>query len=355
MNIDKLRKVIDEVDAKILDLLNQRAKTAVAIGKEKQKKQLKTYDKLREDKLIEKLISRNEGPLSKKTIVTIYREILSACRSLQFSVKVAYLGPKASNTYIAARKRFGASVDFVPVNTIFDVFREVEKDKAHFGIVPVENSTEGIISYTLDMFFNSELKISGEVSLPITHNLLAKGSKKGIKRVYSHPQALAQCRTWISNNLSTVQFIETSSTAEAAKMASQSKQNGAIANELAAEVYNLNILEQHIEDSETNLTRFLVISKDISEKCKHMKTSVMFFVKDEPGSLYNTLEIFKKHNINLTKVESRPSKQKAWEYIFFIDFKGYCKDKEAEFALKELGEKCISLKVLGSYPVDTSM
>ena len=355
MNIDKLRKKIDEVDEKILDLLNQRAKAAVAIGKEKQKKRLKTHDKLREDKILKKLVLENKGPLSKKMIIAVYREILSVCRGLQSSIKVAYLGPKASNAYLAARKRFGASVGFIPVNTIFDVFREVEKDKAQFGLVPVENSTEGIISYTLDMFFNSELKISGEVSLPITHNLLAKGSKKEIKRVYSHPQALAQCRTWISNNLDSVQFIETSSTAEAAKLASQSKQNGAIANELAAEIYNLNVLEQRIEDSETNLTRFLVISKNISEKCEQMKTSIMFFVKDEPGSLYNMLEIFKRHNINLTKIESRPSKQKAWEYIFFIDFKGYWKDKKIEFALKDLGKKCISLKVLGSYPVDTTV
>ena len=355
MNIEKLRKIIDEVDERILNLLNQRAKTAVAIGKEKQKKRLKTHDRLREEKILKELVLRNKGHLTKQMIVTIYREILSACRSLQSSIKVAYLGPKASNTYLAARKRFGSFVDFVPVSTILDVFREVEKDKVHFGLVPVENSTEGMVSYTLDMFFSSELKISGEVSLPITHNLLAKGSKKEIKRVYSNPHALAQCKTWIKNNLSSVQFIEVSSTAEAAKLASQSKQNGAIANELAAEVYNLNILEQHIEDSETNLTRFLVISKDFSEKCKHMKTSIMFFVKDESGSLYNMLEIFKRHNINLTKIESRPSKQKAWEYIFFIDFKGYWRDKEVELALKELGEKCISLKVLGSYPVDTSM
>ena len=355
MNIEKLRKKIDEVDEKILDLLNQRAKTAVAIGKEKQKKRLKTHDRLREEKILKELVLENKGPLSKKMIIAVYHEILSVCRGLQSSIKVAYLGPKASNAYLAARNRFGASVGFIPVNTIFDVFREVEKDKAQFGLVPVENSTEGIISYTLDMFFNSELKISGEVSLPITHNLLAKGSKKEIKRVYSHPQALAQCRTWISNNLDSVQFIETSSTAEAAKLASQSKQNGAIANELAAEIYNLNVLEQRIEDSETNLTRFLVISKNISEKCEQMKTSIMFFVKDEPGSLYNMLEIFKRHNINLTKIESRPSKQKAWEYIFFIDFKGYWKDKKIEVALKELGKKCISLKVLGSYPVDTAV
>ncbi|MFH1904803.1 MAG: prephenate dehydratase [bacterium] len=355
MGINKLRKMIDEADEGILNLLNQRAKTAVAIGKEKQKKRLKTHDKLREEKILEKLVLRNEGPLSKKMIIAVYREILSVCRSLQSSIKVAYLGPKASNAYLAARKRFGASVDFVPVSTIFDVFREVEKDKVHFGLVPVENSTEGMVSYTLDMFFSSELKISGEVSLPITHNLLAKGSKKEIKRVYSHPQALAQCRTWVKNNLSSVQFIEISSTAEAAKLASQSKQNGAIANELAAEVYDLNILEQHIEDLETNLTRFLVISKDLSEKCKHMKTSIMFFVKDEPGSLYNILEIFKRRNINLTKIESRPSKQKAWEYIFFIDCEGYWKDKEIELALKELEKKCISLKVLGSYPVDTTV
>ena len=355
MNIDKLRKTIDEVDEEILSLLNQRAKTAVAIGKEKQKKRLKTHDRIREEKILKELVLGNKGPLSKKMIIAVYREILSVCRGLQSSIKVAYLGPKASNAYLAARNRFGASVGFIPVNTIFDVFREVEKDKAQFGLVPVENSTEGIISYTLDMFFNSELKISGEVSLPITHNLLAKGSKKEIKRVYSHPQALAQCRTWISNNLDSVQFIETASTAEAAKLASQSKQNGAIANELAAEIYNLNVLEQRIEDSETNLTRFLVISKNISEKCEQMKTSIMFFVKDEPGSLYNMLEIFKRHNINLTKIESRPSKQKAWEYIFFIDFKGYWKDKKMEVALKELEKKCISLKVLGSYPVDTAV
>ncbi|MCK5595780.1 prephenate dehydratase, partial [bacterium] len=333
MDIDKLRKIIDEVDVKILDLLNQRAETAMAIGKEKQKRRLKTHDKLREEKVIKELVLTNKGPLLKKMIATIYHEILSACRSLQSSVKVAYFGPKASNTYLAARKRFGSFVDFVPVSTISDVFREVEKDKADFGLVPVENSTEGMVSYTLDMFFNSKLKISGEISLPITHNLLAKGSKEEIKRVYSNPQALAQCRTWISNNLSSVQFIEISSTAEAAKMASKSKQNGAIANELAAEVYNLNVLEQHIEDLETNLTRFLVISKDFSEKCENMKTSIMVFVKDEPGSLYNMLEIFKRRNINLTKIESRPSKQKAWEYIFFIDFKGYWKDKDAELAL----------------------
>jgi chorismate mutase/prephenate dehydratase len=239
----------------------------------------------------------------------------------------------------------------VPESTIKEVFEAVFRDKTHYGVVPIENSTEGVVNYTLDMFVDSELNIAFEIMLPISHNLLSRtGKKSDIKKIYSHPQARAQCRGWLDSNFSGMQVIEEPSTASAAKRVSKDTSAAAVASELAAAVYDLKFVYRGIEDHKSNFTRFLVISKDKSKRTGRDKTSIMFSVKDKPGALYLILRPFAKHKLNLTKIESRPSKRKAWEYVFFVDMEGHIDDKNVKKAINEVKKECLFFKVLGSYP-----
>jgi len=318
--LKRLRKEIDEIDNKIVELLDKRAEIAINIAHIKRNEKAKFYSPEREREILERLTSLSKGSFPNDTLKVIYREILSASLSLEEPLKVACLGPLATFTHLAALRHFGSSASFLPVESIKSVFDAVDSGKSEFGVVPIENSNEGVLSYTLDMFMDYDLSVAAEVMLEITHNLLSKsGNKTKIKKVYSFSPATVQCRRWLELNLSGIPIIEATSTAKAAELASQDDEAAAIASELAAKVYDLHFVEKNIGDSKHNFTRFLVISKEYTQKTGRDKTSIMFSIKDRPGALHDILSPFKKSKINLTKIESRPSKRKAWEYIFFVD------------------------------------
>lgn len=349
--LEKLRRNIDKLDDEILELLTKRAENVLKIGNIKRDKKAKFYSPERERQILERLTANNKGLFPNNALKAVYREIISASLSLEEPLKVAYFGPIATFTHLAALRHFGSSADFIPMESIKGVFDAVDSGKAEFGVVPIENSTEGVISYTLDMFMDFELKIAAEIMLEVSQNLLSKsGDKNKIKKIYSHPPATTQCRRWLEINLPAVPVIEVSSTAKAAELASKEENAAAIASELAAKVYDLNFVESGIEDSKHNVTRFLVISGEPYKKTGKDKTSIMFSIKDRPGALYDILSPFKKAKINLTKIESRPSRRKAWEYIFFVDMEGHLEDKKVKKAIESLKAGCLYLKILGSYP-----
>jgi chorismate mutase/prephenate dehydratase len=349
--LERLRKEIDDIDNEILRLLNKRAETVIEIAHIKRNERAKFYSPEREREILERLTSINKGPFPNDTLKVIYREILSASLSLEEPLNVACLGPLATYTHLAALRHFGSSASFLPVESIKAVFDTVDSGKTEFGVVPIENSNEGVISSTLDLFMDYDLKVSAEVMLEISHNLLSKsGDKSKIKKVYSNPQATAQCRRWIETNLIGIPILESTSTAKAAEIASQDDEAAAIASEVAAKVYDLHFVEKNIGDSKHNYTRFLVISKEYPSKTGEDKTSIMFSIKDRPGALHDILVPFKKAKINLTKIESRPSKRKAWEYIFFVDMEGHVDDKRVRKAIDSIRDSCLYVKILGSYP-----
>ncbi|NPB07703.1 MAG: prephenate dehydratase [Aquificae bacterium] len=353
--LEELRREIDHIDEEILRLLNERAKLAKKIGEIKKEKGLPVHVPERERAIFEKLLKLNQerygGVFPSEALVHIYREIISACLSLEKRLKIAYLGPKATFTHQAALEYFGLSAQFVACSTIKDVFLEVENRRADYGVVPVENTIEGVVNYTLDMFLESDVKISGEVVLPITlHLLSASGSLESIERVYSHKMAIAQARSWLERNLPHAQIIEVESTAKACEIVLEDERAGAIASEVASYTYHLNILARNIQDSGDNYTRFLVIARKDLRPTGKDKTSILFGVKDEPGALYRALEVFYRYGINLTKIESRPSRRKAWDYVFFVDLEGHREEDRVRRALGELREKTQFLKILGSYP-----
>jgi len=349
--LDKLRESIDKIDDKIVELLNKRSGYVLKIGNIKRVQKATFYKPDRERQILERLIKNNGGPFPNDALKAIYREILSASLALEEPLKISCLGPLATFTHLAALRHFGSSASFVPVDSIKEVFDNVETGKAEYGVVPIENSNEGVISYTLDMFMDCDLKVTAEVILEISHNLLSRQEDRSkIRRIYSHPQALAQCRGWLESNMPGIITKESTSTAKAAELAARDKDSAAIASELAARMYDLPIIERNIEDSRHNVTRFLVISKDFPPKTGNDKTSIMFSIKDRPGSLYEILLPFKRAKINLTKIESRPSKRKAWEYIFFVDMEGHIDDRKVKKAIDSLKEDTLYLKILGSYP-----
>lgn len=350
MEINKLREEINKIDDKILNLLNKRAKVAITIGRNKEKRGISVYMPHRERDVVNSLIKKNPGPLSSEVLKNIYREIISASLNIQKKLTIAYLGPEATYTHEAATKKFGLSSDYIPLINMKEIFSAVEKDIADFGVVPVENSTEGVITHTLDMFIESDVKICDEILLPISHYLLSMSKKRAIKKVYSKDQALAQCSMWLQKNLPRVPLKEVYSTAQAVKLAAKEKFSAAIASQLASRLYNLPIVAKNIEDFSVNVTRFLVIGKEPGKPTGNDKVSLIFSLKDRVGALYSSLEPFYKHKINLTKIESRPSKIKLWEYYFFVDLEGHCEEKRVKKAIEELKPLCTFLKVLGSYP-----
>lgn len=350
-SVDGLRKKIDQFDEKILELLNQRASLAQKIGHAKSLGNEEIYVPAREKAILQRISSLNQGPLSEQAVRFIYREVLSASRSLEASIRVAYLGPEATFTHMAARERFGLSSTFLPVASIGDVFQEVSQERADFGVVPIENSTEGVVTHTLDMLVEADVKISAEVSLEIHQCLLSRsGQTDQIQRIVSHPQALAQCRRWLLGHFPHLPTNEVTSTAQAAQMAAEDPSLAAVASSLASEIYCLRVVEGNIEDQAKNVTRFFVIGNHPSRPSGDDKTSVVFSVKDEVGILHRMLEPFAKNKVNLTKIESRPLKNKTWEYLFFLDFNGHREEPKIRKALNQLEERCIFVKVLGSYP-----
>ncbi len=351
MDISELRDEIDYIDKQILELLNKRALTAKEIGMLKQRSAKHTYIPEREMQVLNKLTEANRGPLPNQSIRSIYREIISASRALEQPFTIAYWGPSATNTHMASIRKFGSACTFIPEDTIPDVFTEVEKERADYGVVPVENSTEGVINHTLDTFLTSKLKICSEIYLPITHNLLSLADDLSeIKRVYSIPTAAAQCRNWLRAHLPDVELIDVSTTAKGAQLCSADKTSAAIAASLAAEVYGLKLLEEHIEDNPQNRTRFLVVGSSEPAPSGKDKTSIMFSVQHKAGSLFRAMSVFDKYDINLTMIESRPTKLTPWEYVFFIDCQGHIKDQPMQKALNALHEYTLFITVLGSYP-----
>ncbi len=355
MSVDQERKKVDLLDKKILQLLNKRARASREIGKLKLRAgEEGIYAPHREKAILDRLKSLNKGPLTADAIEAIYREIMSFSISLEKKVKIAYLGPPVTYTHQAAQKKFGSSVEYAPCGSISDVFSDVERARADYGVVPVENSTEGAVNHTLDMFLESPLKIYAEVFLPIHHHLLSIGNPlKNIEQVYSNPQVFGQCRLWLESNMRGVRLIDTTSTAEAAQIvANNTNREGiaCIASHIAASVYGLKVLASSIEDNPNNTTRFLVISGSEAKPTRTDKTSVVFAIKDKVGALHDMLVPFKKTRINLTKIESRPSKKKAWNYFFFVDFEGHYAEPRVKKTLAALEKHCTFLKILGSYP-----
>jgi chorismate mutase/prephenate dehydratase len=263
---------------------------------------------------------------------------------------IAYLGPEATFTHQAAIQRFGSSLNYAPQKTIADVFTEVSKQRADYGVVPVENSTEGVVTHTLDMFVDSDLKVVAQIVMPIQHCLLSRSRRNAIRKLYIHPQTLAQCRVWLHRNFPQAEVIETSSNARSAELAARDKQSGAIAGTLAAQKYQLPVIESDIQDSSANATRFLVLGRKCPPPSGRDRTSIMFSIADKVGALHNALAPFRRYKLNMTKIESRPSKRKAWEYFFFVDCDGHREDRKVAKALELLGQHCSFAKVLGSYP-----
>ncbi len=351
MNLTRLRKKVDRLDERILNLLNERAKLILAIGKAKSKRRASVYSPDREKEVYHTLTSKNKGPLSNASLKAIYREIMSGSLSLEKPLKITYLGPQFTFTHRAALKKFGSSVEYVACNNITDIFVEVERNRADYGVVPIENSIEGAVNHTLDMLVDSSLKICSEIYLTISHNLLSRATDlKKIKRIYSIPQVFGQCRLWLESNMPQVELKEVSSTAKGAEIASKESGAAAIGSIMAAREYGLNVLAKSIEDVSHNTTRFLVVGRTMPKATKGDKTSLMISVKDKVGALHDMLTPFKKNRINLTKIESRPSKKRPWEYYFFVDLEGHYEDKKVKHALADLKKECSYLKILGSYP-----
>ncbi|MBI4697647.1 MAG: prephenate dehydratase [Nitrospirae bacterium] len=349
--LKKYRDEIDKIDEGIVDLLNRRTDIVLKIKKTKEKKNIKRHSPEREREILERIKKLNTGPFPAEALKIIYREILSASLSLEQPVKIAYLGPSATFTHLAAMRMFGSSAEYLPVTTIKAVFEAVSSGDAQYGVVPVENSTEGVVNYTLDMFVDSDLKIASEMMLEISHNLLSKtGRISDIRKIYSFAPATAQCRNWIEQHLPGIPILQEQSTAAAARRASKDPSCAAVASELAASMYKLKFVKRGIENYKSNFTRFLVIANDHPPRTGKDKTSIMFSIKDKAGALYSILNPFSKYAINLTKIESRPSKRKAWEYIFFVDVAGHIQDKNVNRAVNEVKKQCLYLKVLGSYP-----
>lgn len=351
MNLQKLRKEIDGIDKRIISLLNARARITSCIAKLKLEAGKSVYSPDREREVLKRITLLSKGPLSPPALEAIYREIMSASLSSAKPLRIAYLGPEASFSNLAAIKRFGSQVDHLACDSISEVFLEVERGNADYGVVPIENSIEGAISYTLDMFIDSDLRICNQIILDVSHNLLANCPENKIKKVYSNPSVLGQCRLWLEKNLPLAERIEVSSTTRAAQIASKEKNSACIASLLAAKLYKLEVVASDIEDSPHNITRFLVIGNTDVPATSNDRTSIMFSIKDKVGALHDMLLPFKKHRINLTKIESRPSKKKAWDYYFYVDLEGHAASSHVKKALGELEGKCKFLKILGSYPV----
>jgi chorismate mutase/prephenate dehydratase len=355
LSLSQARERIDGIDRNIQQLIAERAGWAHQVGKAKGplKAAVEYYRPEREAQVLRMAVDRNEGPLSDEMLVRLFREIMSACLAQQEPLKVGYLGPEGTFSEQAVRKNFGHSAHGLPLANIEEVFQEVENGNADFGVVPVENSGQGTIQITLDMFLTSNLKICGEVELRVRQFLLSRtGRIEDIERVYSHPQSFAQCKAWLRGNLPKAEKIAVSSNAEAARRARNSDDAAAVAGESAGHVYGLRkVITSPIEDRDDNTTRFLVLGRQIFPPSGHDRTSVLVFIKDQPGALFNVLSPFARHGISMNRIESRPSHQSKWEYAFFIDLAGHVEDEAMKKALAELHKHAAQIKILGSYPV----
>jgi chorismate mutase/prephenate dehydratase len=353
---DKLQAIrarIDELDEQIQTLISERARCAEEVARQKNivGDNSGYYRPEREAEILRTVIARNDGPLADEDIARLFREIMSACLALQHPMSVAYLGPEGTYTQAAVYKQFGHSVDCRPLAAIDEIFREVEAGAVHYGVVPVENSSEGVVSHTLDMFLNSPLKICSEVEMRIHHSLLAASADIGaIREIHAHQQALAQCREWLDANLPGIPRVPVSSNAEAARLAMTQQGVAAIAGEAAAGIYQLQVVAGNIEDEPDNTTRFLVIGRQMPAPSGRDKTSLLLSTPNKPGALQSLLAPLAQSGISMTRIESRPSRRGAWDYVFFIDIEGHVADAPVAAVLQTLEQQAAMLKVLGSYP-----
>jgi chorismate mutase/prephenate dehydratase len=351
-SLSLLREQIDRIDTQVVALLNRRARLAMRIGQLKSRDRASAYVPSRERQVLARLVELNKGPLSASAIRAIYREVISASRALEEPLRIAYFGPEATYTHMAAREQFGSQAIFSPVATVPQVFADVEQTQADYGVVPIENSSEGSVAITLDSFVDSALTIIAEVALEIRHCLLSRASHLDqVKRVLAHPQALAQCRRWLATHLPGASIEEAASNARAAELAVTDAQVAAIAGQMAAEHYKLNVLAGGIQDQSANFTRFAVLGRaqPPGPSTGHDKTSLLLSVRDEVGALYHALKPFADNAINLLRIESRPLKGRTWEYLFFIDVEGHIHDEPIARALQQIQPLCSLVKVLGSY------
>jgi chorismate mutase / prephenate dehydratase len=350
--LEELRARIDTLDDQIRDLISQRAACAQQVGRIKQDSGSDNfYHPGREAKVLRRILEKNSGPLADEEMARLFREIMSACLALESPLSIAFLGPEGTFTQEAALKHFGHSVSTVTLGAIDEVFREVESGAVHFGIVPIENSSEGVVSHTLDSFVGSPLKICGEVEMRIHHHLLGKGKDtSGVKQIMSHQQSLAQCREWLDANMPGIERVTVSSNAEAARQAAKQKNMAAIASDYAAECYDLNILASNIEDQPDNTTRFLIIGRLETMPSGNDKTTLLISGNNRPGLLHKLLMPLAKNEINMTRIESRPSCRGMWEYVFFIDIDGHIKEEKVAKTVAELEKEAALVKHLGSYP-----
>ncbi len=355
--MDKFRKEIDLIDTQILELLAKRISCAKEIGKIKLNKGEEIFVPSREQNVFEKLLAKNAGKIDEKAVRAIYREIISASISAEKGLKVAYLGPEASFTHQAATKSFGSCVKYLTELSILDVFAAVESRDADYGVIPIENSTEGAISHSTDLLAESPLAIVKQIYLPIEHCLLSNGRKEDIKKVCSKDVAIAQCRDWLHRNLPNVELEAVDSTTTAVKMAAKDSSVAAIASEVASACYGVDLLERAIQDLKDNQTRFLVIGKKHNKYSADVKfrTSIVVSINDRPGALGCILTPFEKANINLMRIESRPTHKKAWDYFFFIDFEGHWEDDIVKSTMDSLKDSLPIVKWLGSYPIEADL
>ncbi|MFK5947244.1 MAG: prephenate dehydratase [Methylococcales bacterium] len=351
--LSELREKIDAIDGQILQLINQRASCAMEVAKTKisEGETGSFYRPDREAKVLRRIKELNPGPLSNETSARFFREIMSSCLALEKPLEVAYLGPAGTFTQQATFKHFGHAVKSIPVASIYEIFTEVEKQHCQFGVVPVENSTGGVIAHTFDRFINSPLKICGEVEYKVHHNLMGRAKNlTDITEVFSHQQSLAQCRQWLDTHLPGVPCTAVSSNAEAARLVASSQNKMAVAGEAAAQMYDLNILEKNIEDESNNTTRFIIIGQQEPESTGDDKTSLLISTGNRAGALQEIIEPFAKYGISMSHIESRPSKQGLWDYVFFIDINGHKNDENVTQALESLKSNVNVLNILGSYP-----
>ena len=352
--IGKLRKEIDEIDDELLKLVNRRAGIAQRVGHAK--KGAPVYRPEREAQILKRMSAQNPGPLGADRVTGIFREVISACRGLEQQMRVSYLGPEGTFSEQAVRRHFGSAVDALAVPSVDEAFRRCESGAAHFTVVPVENSTEGVVGRTLDLLLATPLRICGEVELRIQQNLLTKAAKlSAVKKIYSHSQSLAQCNGWIGQNLPGAQRIAVASNAEAAQRAAKEKSSAAIAGEAAAARYGLKVLARGIEDAPNNTTRFLVLGTIEAAPTGRDRTSLVMSAENKPGAVHALLTPLAEHKVSMTRIESRPARSKSalWEYMFFIDVEGHEKDAPVAAAVAALKQNAPYLKVLGSYPIAT--
>ncbi len=351
MALEKFRKRIDEIDDQLVKLLNERAQVVVEIGKHKKKNGGPIFAPDREKKVLDKICKENQGPLPDKTLVAIWREVMSGSFMLERPLRIGYLGPAGSFSHSAAMLKFGQSVEYEPIADIASIFGEVSKGHCDHGLAPVENSTGGGVIETLDALIDSDVKICAEVLMAIHHNLIGNCALDEVEKIYSKPEIFAQCRNWLSATFKDAQTVPVASSAKAAQMAKEEPHTAAIGSLAAAELYGLNVICENIEDISNNVTRFLVISRQDTRKTGEDKTALLFSTAHKAGALVDVLSVFKKHKINLTNIESRPSKKRQREYYFFVDFLGHRTDEHVITGLEEAKQHCLQLSILGSFPV----